>query len=84
MREAMLTTTDNPFDPFEQFDEWFACDARLGHHTPSYLARIVVVSDELSEADYNLAIEQAIDEIVEYNVNGLYKKVTREADPAKF
>lgn len=83
MIEAMLTTTDNPHDPFTNYDEWFAFDARHGYHTPSYLARIVVASDELSEADYNLAIEQAIDEIVEYNILGIYKKVTREADPEK-
>lgn len=76
--EAMLTTIDNPFDPFEQFDAWYAYDFNEGHHTPSYLARVVVTSDDLSEADQNLAIELAIDEIVFENVNGLYKKVTRE------
>lgn len=78
MAEAALTTTDNPFDPFEDYQSWFAFDARAGHHTPSYLARIVVASDELSEADYDLAIERAIDEIVDYNVNGLYKKIFKE------
>lgn len=83
MQEAMLTTTDNPYDPFEEFDSWLAFDNRAGHYTLSYLARIVIVSDELSDADYNLAIEQAIDEILEYNVNGLYKKVTREADETR-
>jgi hypothetical protein len=80
MMEAMLTTTDNPFNPFEEFDSWRAYDERVGHHTLSYLARIVVVSDELSDADYNAEIERAIDEIVDYNINGLYKKVLQEAD----
>lgn len=84
MREAMLTTEDNPHDPFTEYDEWFAYDARMGYHSPSYLARVAVISEELSESDYNLSIEQAIDEIVEFNVNGLYKKVTREADPSRF
>lgn len=83
MYEAMLTTTDNPFDPFEQFDDWNAYDMRVGHHTLSYLARVVVVSDELSEADYNVAIERGIDEIIDYNVNGMYKKVTRQLDPSR-
>lgn len=83
MEEAMLTTTDNPHDPFDNFDEWRAFDERAGHHTLSYLARIVNVSDELSDADYNSEIERAIDEIVDYNLNGLYKKVTREADTSR-
>lgn len=78
MKECMLTTTDNPYDPFENYDEWYAYDKRMGHHTPGYLARIVVNSDEISEADQLLAIEQAIDEIIEEHSGGIYKKVSRE------
>ena len=72
---AMLTTTDNPFDPFTQFDTWKAFDDDRGYHTCEYLARIAVTSNNISEADDNLAIDNAIDEIVELNVLGIYKKV---------
>lgn len=78
--ESMLTTVDNPYNPFDDYDSWYAYDTRVGHHTASFLARIAVVSDELSEADQNLAIDQAIDEIVNENVNGLYRKVSRETE----
>lgn len=78
MMQHMLTTTDNPFDPFTQYDEWYSFDSRQGHHTPEYLARIAIVSDEVSEVDEALAIEEAIDEIVSENVNGLYKKVSKD------
>lgn len=78
MIESMLTTVNNPYDPFDQYDEWYAFDSRMGYHTPSFLARVTVLSDETSEADQNLAIELAIDEIVRENVLGLYKKVSRE------
>lgn len=77
MIESMLTTTDNPFDPFTQFDEWNNFDHTHKYETLSFLARIVRTSDDLSEADQSLAIEQAIDEIVEQNVLGLHKKVSR-------
>ena len=75
MKAIMLTTIDNPFDPFTQFDEWKAFDEQKGYFTCAYLARIVKASDELSEADEDLAIEQAIDEIVRLNVLGIYRKV---------
>ena len=78
MAEAMLTTIDNPYDPFTQYDDWYAYDMRMKYYTPSFLARIVVMSNDISEADQSLVIEHAIDEIVKENVNGLYKKVTRE------
>lgn len=78
MIESMLTTIDNPYDPFDQYDEWYSFDSRQGYHTPSFLARITFLSDETSESDQSLSIELAIDEIVKENVNGLYKKVSRE------
>jgi hypothetical protein len=71
----MLTTLDNPYNPFTQFDEWLQFDESKGYHTCAYLARIVITSDELSETDQALSNEEAIDEIVSMNVLGLYKKV---------
>ena len=76
MVQYMLTTEDNPFDPFTEWDAWLAYDARLGYHTPSYLARVVRSSDDLSEFDQAQAIDDAIDEIVEFNLLGIYKKVS--------
>ena len=78
MQETMLTTIDNPFDPFVQFDEWNAFDMDKGYYTCSYLARITKTSDELSQQDEDLAIESAINEIIDLNILGLYKKVTRD------
>ena len=78
MIQSLLTTVDNPFDPFTQWDDWFAYDSRLGYHTPGLLARVVVSSSELSEPDQVAAIVAAIDEIVDENVLGIYRKVTRE------
>lgn len=78
MPEAMLTTTDNPFDPFTQFDDWRAFDEAKGYYTCAYLARIARTSDELSTQDEELAIESAMNEIVELNILGIYKKVTRD------
>lgn len=77
--EYMLTTVDNPFNPFTQWDEWLAYDQNVGYNTPSFLARVAIVSDDLSEADVELAIQQAIDEIVQENVSGMYRKVSRNS-----
>ena len=80
MDEYMLTTSDNPFNPYTHWDEWYAFDVAAGYHTSAYLARIVRSSDELSESDQSLAIKEAIDEILEYNLTGNYIKVY-EKDP---
>jgi hypothetical protein len=75
--EFMLTTVDNPYDPFTQWDEWYAWDMHAGYHTPGLLARVVRTSDDLSDADQHQAIQDAIDECVRENVLGVLKKVQR-------
>lgn len=73
----MLTTFDNPFDPFTQWDEWYAWDNTAGYCTPGLLARIAYTSDEISPADQFWAIQNAIDEIVAENVSGMHRKIKR-------
>ena len=79
MIKSRLTTVDNPYDPFDEFREWYKYDEMMGHHTTSYLARIVKSSNELSESDQEFAITSAIDSIVEENITGLYRKIERDS-----
>lgn len=75
MADHMLTTVDNPFDPFTQYREWNAWDEAAGYHTNSYLARVARIADTMTEADLDFAYETAVQEIVDMNVNGVYRKV---------
>ena len=38
--DVMLTTVDNPYSPFTQFDDWYSYDVLKGHNTCSLLARM--------------------------------------------
>ena len=77
-RRCMLTTFDNPYDPFDQFIPWFLFDIEKGYYTCSYLGRIARISDQLSDAENDMEIERAIDEIIKYDFRNIYKKVVRE------
>lgn len=72
---CMLTTFDNPYNPFEQFSSWFLFDVEKGYNTSAYLGRIARTSDQLSEEENNLEVERAIDEIIKYDFKTIYKKV---------
>jgi hypothetical protein len=74
MKDMMLTTIDNPFDPFVQWDQWKRFDEDMKYFTCNYLARIAKTSDDLSDADYSKAVDDAINEIVSFNINGMYRK----------
>jgi len=76
--KCMLTTFDNPYNPFEQFTSWFLFDVEKGYNTCSYLGRIARTSDQLSEEENELEIERAIDEIIKYDFRNIYKKVTMQ------
>ena len=77
--ECMLTTIDNPFDPFEQFTSWFLFDVEKGYNTCGYLARIVKLSDDMSQKEQEDEIERAIDEIISINPSGIYIKAFPKA-----
>ena len=81
----MLTTIDNPWSPFTHFEEWLAYDHEMGYDTVCYLDRVANASEELSDNDYDAAILEAMKEICELNVLGIYKLIHKDdvIDPNK-
>lgn len=77
MKKCMLTTFDNPFNPFEQFDSWFLFDVEKGYNSSAYLGRIARLSDQFSEEENDREVERAIDEIIKYDFRNIYKKVSK-------
>ena len=79
---CMLTTFDNPFDPFEQFTSWFMFDVEKGYNSCSYLARIAKLTDDMSDQEISDEINRAIDEIIKYDFMNIYKKVEKTSETA--
>ena len=77
---SMLTTFDNPYDPFEQFTSWFLFDVEKGYNSCEYLARIAKTSDQFTDKENEKEIERAIDEIIKYDFRNIYKKVKKNVD----
>ena len=80
MTVCALTTFDNPYDPFNQFDLWYMFDRDKGYNSCAYLDRIARTSSQLSDEENNKEIERAIDEIIKYDFRNIYKKVRIEED----
>lgn len=77
MDQYMVTTVDNPHSPFDDWDSWYEFDERHGYCTSGLLARLIQNSDALSEEDQVVEFNRVVDEIVEINSTGLYKKVVK-------
>lgn len=83
VEEVMLTTIDNPYNPFDNFSEWYSFDeaAARRENRPTccgYLARVYLGPDDVSEDEFNQVMNDVLDEICELNLSGKFKKVTRE------
>lgn len=72
--EYMLTTIDNPYDPFTQFEGWYAYDEQNGYHSCGLLARFALTSNDLTEEQNQIIINNAMNDIV-ILFPGIYKKV---------
>ena len=75
--EVMLTTFDNPYDPFDDFDQWYSFDKQMDYNTCEKIARIARSSESFSTKEDKEETERAIDEIIDHDFLNIYKKLTR-------
>ena len=70
----LLSTTDNPYSPFSQWEQWYMHDLRKGYDTCGLIARLgcgsKVLDDEVEAS--------AMRTIVHYNFSGVHITVVPE------
>lgn len=77
-RQVTATTTDNPFNPFDDFNSWFMFDIEKGYYTSSKLGRLTHLRDDMTEKEENEEVERAVDELIRIDPLDIYIKVVRE------
>ena len=73
--QVLLTTIDNPYDPFTQFTQWLMFDIESGYNTCGYLDRITVIPEDASEMEAEKIVEESMNRIIDNDFLGIYKKV---------
>lgn len=76
-KDFMLTTFDNPFNPFTEFDIWWKTDLSLGHDCCGLLARTANTSEIFSDEVNEKSVNEAMIEICK-NEPMIYKMVTED------
>lgn len=77
-QQFMLTTFDNPFNPFVDFSSWYMFDCEKDHNTSSRLARIMNVDSEMTQKEIEEERNRAMNLIVEYDAEDTFFKGTEE------
>ena len=76
-----ITTEDNQFDPFTEWNEWYFYDLSKGYSTCERLDRLAKTSSALSDEINDEELNDAIDQLIELGAIGKdgsivkYKKV---------
>lgn len=78
----MLSTVDNPYNPYSNWKEWYAYDTEHGYFCCSYLARVFesLNLSYLNDEQKAKAIQKAIHFLVSQDKTGLYCKVYKDED----
>lgn len=79
LKEVMLSTSDNPFNPFVDPVGWYAFDYAHGYNTLGYLAVVAETYEEGFERENRLAWNEAIEDALRYNLTGNRIKVEKPA-----
>lgn len=78
IRKSMLSTKDNPFNPFEDFSNWFNYDSDCRYDCCGILDRITGDTSKLSPTEQALETELAIDSFINSDPLNLYIKVQKD------
>lgn len=76
LEQFMLTTFDNPFNPFENFRDWFVFDIEKGYKCCEIVDRISNVTNEMSSTEKILAQNDAIERFIAVDPLNIYTKVS--------
>lgn len=76
----MLTTKDNPYNPFDQFHLWWLYDIAMGYDSCKLLGRVVHLEEDMTEKEKEDAMDRAIDEIIANDPLGIFVRAT-ESNP---
>ena len=70
----MLTTKDNPYDPFEEFALWLLYDNEQDYNSCGKLARVAQITSDMSQVEIENERERAIDEIIKHDFLNIYQR----------
>lgn len=73
--EFMITTPDNPYNYYTEFDQWLTWDQSNGHNTLELLDRVTITAPDLTQGLEEEAIVTAMNYIVTELLPGIYIKV---------
>ena len=81
MADYMVTTMDNPWNPFTHYHKWLDYDSEYGYNTDQWIYILSKTSSDLVKEEMEEQIDAGVDRLLELDPFGLHVKVyENEAD----
>lgn len=77
--DRLLTTKDNPYNPFTEWEKWYDYDEALGYHTCGLIARIAKVNTLMVGKEKDEEILRAMRRIIQIDLTDNYCLVSKES-----
>lgn len=77
IRLVRITSKDNPYNPFDNFRDWFLYDVEKGYYTCDKLGRLSNFRELMTEEQILEETERTIDRLIEIDPLNMYKKVEK-------
>ena len=78
IKQHRLTTIDNPYDPFDQFEEWFQYDVQHSYNCCGLVALLAETSDSMTEQEKDSILFEGMKQLIETDPLNQYTIVERE------
>jgi hypothetical protein len=81
MDDFMLTTVDNPYNPFDQFENWLMFDKEKGYDTCERLMRVAdqYLFEGMSQQEYDAAVDRAMMDLIDIDILNVFVRGTRDS-----
>lgn len=76
-RVCMITTNDNPFNPFDDFNSWLMFDMHQGYDSWGRVMRLADIKPDMTQEEENIEVERAIDELVKIDITDTFRKIIK-------
>lgn len=68
-KAKLLSTSDNPWNPFTQYKEWRNFDQSKGYCCEEYLARVADTDLDMPASLYQKRVNDAVGKILAFNID---------------
>lgn len=64
LENCLITTADNPWNPYTNWDEWYRFDMQHGYDTCGRLSRLAPIAEFLPETIQNEILSDAMEQML--------------------